>query len=114
MLSKLSLKNRGIYRKIVGCLSIQTAIAHRQQTNTYYPYLFFWTRNDHYRRTKMKGSTTRYRIRERYWTVEEIAEEALHDPRWRMVAHQGWRDWRGAASARSRQSHDPGRAQDQS
>jgi hypothetical protein len=24
----------------------------------------------------MKGSTTRYRIRERYWTVDEIAQEA--------------------------------------
>ena len=41
-----------------------------------YPYLFSWTQNDHYRRTKMKGSTTRYRIRERYWTVDEIATEA--------------------------------------
>ena len=47
----------------------------------------------------MKGSTTRYRIRERYWTVDEIATEAWHDPRWRMGAHQSWLERRGAASA---------------
>ena len=37
----------------------------------------------------MKGSTTRYRIRERYWTVDEIATEAGMTQRWRVVAHQG-------------------------
>ena len=86
---------------VVGCLQSKRPSHTDNKQTLIYPYLFSWTQNDHYRRTKMKGSTTRYRIRERYWTVERSLR-GLYDPRWSMVPHQGRRDGRGAAPARSR------------